>query len=929
MSQYNVYNNIAGSSDKIPVQTLTSKAKNEHWLKANMDFFYNDAVKQKRLNNVFSKIRKMTKGNFVYESVDISSTLTGADSEQLKKLTGSAPMPTHLKHFDFLGIAANAIESVFGELDDKYRVISIDEYFTNDFIRAKTQNFEKYITAFYDAEVNRLLIENGINPNKQDFKSEEEKQQYLQMLQAEVGKYTPEEFEKTLSKNFKVLATEWANNVLMRDKELFRLGSKDRERLIDYILTGRFFRHYKLGYDTYTIDEWAVEDVFFSRETHIKYPQEADYIGRLTTMSISKVISNFGHLMTTKQQEEIGNFFNQSTSYKKGDYPFNPTGVDGQLPFATNYILPFANYFDHQVNTQMEDYLGTPLGVTMNLDGSVQKDWMPRAGNLQQGLGNKFSREYRSDFVVSDSELDVMEVYWTSQQKTGILIYRNELGVLDIKQVSEDLMIDFIKENNIKVKRNTSPSEIRDALKTNTLEDYENTLHWHYLPQSWYAVVIKSNNSMLIKDDMILYGKPTEHQIRGNSNAYDILHPVGGIISDSEILKMFPYQQLHNVCLNQISELIADEPGIFYSFDINSIPDDLQDATTEETLFRMTDTIKLTKMLPVDLSRQKLQGGTAYPNIFQRNEIVFADLVKYRREMAEYFKQQAFSQLGITPQLLGQAMNQETAEGVKQMATATYALINNKIDDFNTARAMANELHVAIAQISEVFGNPSSKLTQNSDGINVFIDIMAEDGEYFPMRRISVLPPSDSKDRPIVKFLQNMLLSDNTIQKDFSDIVEIMTNPNSLKLRQIAREMAQKQDKKLQDQRAYESEQLDKKLLAEQQNLKEGRVHEIAIVDRKGEWQYKEAFLQALGRDSSSTSADNQKDLTNAFLANLKQTSVENDIQIKTADLERKITSDESSKQIEMERLRLAHKELEERQKKRISDETIAYVNKN
>ena len=82
-------------------------------------------------------------------------------------------------------------------------------------------------------------------------------------------------------------------------------------------------------------------------------------------------------------------------------------------------------------------------------------------------------------------------------------------------------------------------------------------------------------------------------------------------------------------------------------------------------------------------------------------------------------------------------------------------------------------------------------------------------------------------------------------------------------------------------------------------------------------------------RDSSSTSADNQKDLTSAFLANLKQTSVENDIQIKTADLERKIASDESSKQIEMERLRLAHKELEERQKKRISDETIAYANKN
>ena len=932
MADYNIYKNFGSSQgiQEMPIQTLPRSQKKEPWLKYNMDFFYNEAVKQKRQNLVFSKIRRMTEGDFVYESVDVESTLYGADAQHLNKLTADTAIPTHLKHFDFIGIIANAIESVFAEMDDKYRVISTDEYATNDFIRAKTENLHKYAEAVFKAEIDRMLIQNGVNPDRTEFKSEEEKQAYMQELDAQVKKYTPDEFEKTLSKNFKVLATEWANNTLQRDKVSFQLDSKDRDRLIDYILTGRWFRHYRLGYDNYHIEDWMPEQVFFSQKVDTKYPQKQDYIGRLTEMSITDALTSYGHLMTTKQQEEIGNFFNQSKDYKKGVYPFIGATEEPGLPFATNFIMPFENYFDHNVNLQMENFLGAPLAQTADKDtGEVTRHWMPRAGSMQAGLGVGFSQNYRNDIQVSNATIEVMEVYWTSFERTGVLIYRNEVGNLDIHQVSEEIMKDFITDNDIKVKRNISIEDMQKVLREGNLEEYENTISWHFKPQSWYAVVLKHKNNIVLKDDIILWGKPIERQIRGNSDYYEIFHPVGGIITKSKMARVFPYQQLHNICLNQISELLADEPGTFYTFDINTIPDELKEGTTEEALFNIMDTIKLTKLLPVNLSRQNLQGNTAYPNVFQKNEVVFAAQVQYRREMAEYFKQQGFAQVGVTPQLLGAPINQETAEGVKQQAVATYGLINNLIDDFNTSKAMSNELHIAIAQIAEVNGKSNARFMQNTDGANIFIDILAEDGEYFALRKLSVHTAANSKDRPVVKMLQQMLLSDNTIQKDFNDIVEIVTNPHSLKLKQVSRQMRDRQDKANAEERQFQESQLDKQIQAERQNLMEERQHQVNLTNIKGEWAYKQSYLTALGRDSASTQEDNFEDIRKAYELNLKERGIEQDMNIRMQEIQRKMDMDEETKKVEMEKLKLKREELALKNRQISSQEYIATINKN
>lgn len=931
MQEYNIYKGINGGATQrtMPVQTLPKSKKTKAWLEAVADFLYFQASEQRRRNSVFSDIRKMTQGEFVYRSVDIEKTLNPDMISDFKLLTSDSNLPTHLKHFDFLGIIANAIKGAFSETDSQYRITSIDEYFTNDYIRAKTERLNEYAKKLFKLEVDKMLIKKGINPNQTEFTSEEEKQQYLQQLEEETKKLTPEEIEKDLSKNFKVIATEWANNVLQADKEKFSLEQRDGDRLIDYILTGRWFRHYKVGFDYYDVEDWQVEEVFFSEYADTKYPQDCEYIGRLTEMPISDALMKYGHLLTPKQQKDLGDFWGQGDSYKSGITPLTGSSNGIGEPFAENLIMPFHNYLDHNVNLQMEAALGAPLAQTKLENGEVIRHWMPRAGGMFGNVTKGLAQQLRSDILVSNATVEVMEVYWTSFERFGILIYENEVGALDIETTTEELIQEFLEENKIETKTNISLQGLQDALQKGNLSDYKNTITWHYKPESRYMVVIKSNNSLTIKKDIIIGGEPIVQQIKGDSNIYQVKHPVGGLITNSVIKKAFPYQQLHNICLNQVSELLADELGSFLSIDINTLPAEYKDQDTEEALNSTIDTIKRTRILPLDPSRTNVQGSSVYPNLFQKNELIFATQVQYRQVLADYFKQQGFNQVGITPQMLGAPTTYETKEGVQQQASASYALMSNVIDEFNTSKAKANELHIAIAQQCEVNGKSPNRVVKNSDGANVFIDILAEDPEYFPLRRINVLPSGTSNDRAVVKALQQMLLADNTIQKDFADLTDIFTNPYALKLKQIAKQMRSRQDKNVQEQRAFEDQQLTKQLEANRQQLAEERQHELNIVDRKGEWQYKQAYLTALGRDSTSTTEDDFTQITKAYETNLKEKSINADISLRAKEISRKENLDAETKRLEAEKIKQKAEELRLRSEQIASQKYVALVNKN
>lgn len=934
---WGAFNGISTGSthNTLPVQTLPESKKKKSWRKACMDRLERIGREQLRENSKFADYRKMKNGEFTYSAVGLSQDfeMPWFDKE-VRKLREKQNIPTYLKHFDFIGIVVNALSGIYGEFEDRFVIDSRDEYSTNEYIRQKTEMLHKYAQQVFMQEINKLLLMRGIDPAKQDFQSEEEAQAYQQTIQQNVQALTPPEIEQSLSKNFKVIATEWAQNVLEEDKVRFRIPDLDAENFVEYCLSGRYFKHFRVGYDTYYIENWRMEEVFFSQDVDARFPQEGEFVGRVTEMAPSNLLNRFGHLMTTKQQEGIGNYWNQTHKYDEmnGAQIETSNKPIEQSAFGEPVVTPFHNYFDHKVNEQMEDALGVPLGKTtikgQDGDDITFDSWIPRLDEPDYD-GGIYTEYLRDDINVRRDTVRVTEAYWRSYKRLGVLISENETGSLSVDLTTDDLISDYLKEEEIKKLRNISLQDLQQALKDNNLEDYVNTITYIYVPEVWQGIKIRGNGTTVEKD-MYLDVRPLDYQIKGSgSNIYDVRLPVAGIIDTGLAVKLAPYQQLHNICMNQITELLEKELGVFFAFDITGFPSEYQDDTTEEAIFRARDIIKDTGLLGLDLSRQNTAGNQ--PNIFQRHEVVYATQVQYRWQLAQQYKQEALSQIGLTPQMLGQPNTYTTAEGVKQGAQASYALINPIFDRMSLAKAKEIELHIAVAQYCQVNDKDQTKMFRKGDGELRFLDIMAEDGELFPLRNLGVLPISSSKDRKIVQDLQQFIMNDNTIAKDFQDALDILTNPTIVELKQVAGEIRKRTDKKTQEQRDFESQQLQQQIQSAEKQTEDLQQHEVMIEAMKIQGRLKEAEIQSLGRlnDNQSVNYDLMDRISKVAQDDTQNQLRDREIVAKENEVTSKETDRAENRKIELQKLALKAEELRQKKEKIQADKTIAFVNKN
>ncbi len=934
------FNGIGNSSTSstIPIQALPSKLKNKDWRKATIDALEREGVKQIRKNICFTEYRKMMNGSFTYAS-DINHGMSDFEmpwfDAEVRTLREKASIPTYIKHYDFIGIIVNALTSIYSDLDDRYRVESSDEYSTNEYIRQKTELLQKYAQQVFTEELNKMLLMRGFDPNKSDFQSEEEQQQYQQQLQEQTKALTPPEIEQHMAKNFKVLATEWAQNTLDADKKEFYLIHKDREDFVSYLLTGRFFRHYRVGYDAYSIESWLPEQTFFSQDADAKYPQDGEFVGRITDISVSNILNTYGHLMSMTEQEAVGNYWNQSKDFKSYNGAQVQTKKGGNIfngIFPQQVQVPFHNYFDHEVNLQFEDALNTPLGVTTTIDSqgneSTYRSWLPREDADLDINSRVYTQYLREDIDIRRDTVQVTEVYWRSWKRIGILIFKNPQGSISLEIVTDDLISDFLKEKEIKVQKKISIQELQVALREERLEDYVDTITYTYVPEVWKGVKIRGNGSTL-KDDLYLDVNPLEYQIKGErSNIYDVKLPVSGIISTGIATLVAPFQQLHNICMNQNTELLEKELGIFFSFDITGLPAEYQDQTTEEALYQMRDDIKSTGLLALDLSRQNTSGNN--PNVFQRQEIVYAQQIESRRVLAESYKQQALSQIGITPQMLGAPTTYETAEGVKQGQQANYALVNHRFEEMHTAKAKGMDIQLAVAQYCQVNGKDKTVVMRKSDGDHYFLDILAEDGELFPLRHLGVCATTSTADRKTIEQIKQFVLQDNTIERDMNDIISVLTNPVLVDIVEKTKQMKAEANKKVQEQRQFESEQTDKQIQANAKNLADERAHEIELQKMQDETKVEVSYIASMGKAADN----NASDLAYNRITEAAQNALENgykeyELDLKQQDSSRKDTENKTKTSIEMRKLSLKTQELALKNKQIEANKFTSTINKN
>lgn len=910
---HNIY-----KSDILPPLNVPKRVKDtDAWKKAILDSFEHIGITQFAENMEFYDYYRMIDGELSFQ--ELAEVIPQLDN--LQDLLDGVGIPTFLKHYDIMGLIINAIVGKYVDMQNKFHVTDTGEVAENEFLRFKNDELTKALVDIINNHVQIKLAERGLDPNGQQFQSEEEQQAFMQQLEEEKKRLTPKDLDRATKQTFKSTGMKWGEATMERDREIFNLTGKfEKAELKDKLASGRYFRHYRLKFDSYEPERWDPRNTFFSKEMSAEFPQKGEYVGRVHFQTPAEVINNYPHKIDSKTQKEL---MGGNISWRNFVGEGVVSGTINQA-IESNFVktqrVPFSNFYDYNLALGFQDTLGIPMGDYTSLepgsDGRTTDRMLPRMMNDTYGRYNYYASVLRNDFIHREDLCQITEVYFRAYDLYGYLTYENEFGRKVTELVSEDILKDFIKDNEIK-------QTFKESLEEIITEFESGTIKWFYKPVVYEAVKIQSGN---LQKPIYLYCQPTDHQLKGDSE-FDVRLPVGGYIGKSLAKKMMPFQASYNLCMNQIFSMLEKEIGMFFLMDINLIPSEYEGwGDASDALVALRNTAKDIGIMPVATSGDAQKDKNNFQG-FTTHNISYTGEISNRIQLADIYQKKAYETVGINPQTLVEPTKYQTAEGVRQNVEATFAQLSDIYEDFFEANRNVLELHLGVAQYAQSNKKDISLYYTKSDASIEFLKLSDPD---FPLRRVGLVMSSDSKKKKVLAEFKSYLLQTNTLGSDtleiarligsdaFSEVIEIATIEREN--REIAEQAKYEQESQLIEQKAQMEDQKEQAKWERNEVSKERDRQarkEIELIDATG---------RASGKDASPESFAQLDKVADRALKE-KSLNVKADTDLKSMKLKEK-AQDEGFK-IRMEELKLKAKEIEARIKGQKTQEYVATVNKN
>ena len=237
----------------LPVQAIPTKRKTKEWFKATMDALEVIGLKQLDENKQYKDFYRMMDGKLSFmELKDIIPYL-----REVQNVRDSVNIPSFLRHYDIIGTIVNAFVGWLGNMSDKYNVVGLDETEVNQYSATKENLLHNYIKEELDKRLRQELLNRGLDPDFNNFNSDEDRQSYINQIQEIKVSMTPPEIENFMNTKWKTAEVMWGSNTLEADRGRFYMDEIDQENFIDYLLTGKCFRNYHVGYDYYKPERWS------------------------------------------------------------------------------------------------------------------------------------------------------------------------------------------------------------------------------------------------------------------------------------------------------------------------------------------------------------------------------------------------------------------------------------------------------------------------------------------------------------------------------------------------------------------------------------------------------------------------------------------------------------------------------------------------
>ena len=771
----------------MPIQMLPRKDKTPEHLASTIDFLEWNGLKQIRRNAPrLMKNFKLSKG-----LIDKSDYMVVEDNEMrdlAEVLTQKeAPIGLELGFYPLIPPIINTFCSEFAKRNSKITFYNTDEFSQNEKDAQKISQISDVLMADAEKQMLNNMIQQGLDPNDPQVQ-----EQMKQQLSPDSLKSLPE-IHQFYSKTYRSMSEQWAMHQFHADTAHFKLKELEELNFSNSLSADRAFFHFRMLEDDYDIEAWNPVTTFYHKSPSVRYVSEGNYVGNVEMLTVADVVDKYGWLMTAEQLESLEILY----PVRAVGYGLSGYQNDGSYYDATQ---------SHEWNTAPPGLAYRQLVSTRDLDANNGDiiNWIMSQQEDYTDLGSTFL-------------LRASTIYWKSQRKVGHLTKIKENGETITDIVDEDYKVtDKPVYNNLLLKN-------KDA---DTLVFGEH-IDWIWINQTWGGLKIGPNrpswwgmknpggvNPLYLGINQNQMG-PLKFQFKGDKTLYGCKLPVeGAVFSDyntrsiSLVDLLKPFQVGYNMVNNQIQDILIDEVGTVIMLDQNALPQhSLGEDWGKNNFAKAFVAAKNFGVIPIDTSVANMEGqisGQPYAQL----DLSQTQRLLSRINLANHFKQEAYSSIGVTPQRMGQELGRQTATGAEQNLNASYAQTEPYFTRY-TDRLLprVHQMRTDLAQFYQST-KPSIRLqyvTSKDERVNFEIN-----GTELLLAQIGVECTTDSMTRTLLEEFKKQAMTNNTTGATIYDLGDLMFNGDSkAEVMHVLKTIEEKTSKAKEEERAHEQQMQD------------------------------------------------------------------------------------------------------------------------
>jgi hypothetical protein len=863
-----------------PLQMISKFEKNNNWIKWNMDWF--ERLGYDTLTTQYSKISKdynMAEG--ILDPTDYGKSST-EDNYVVEMINENEEGNMPIMFFPIVPTIINLFVGEYIKRDSRIIIKAIDEYTQNKRQQEKKDIITKILIDKVKADISAKYNDNPEDPNVQ--KEIDYQQQLIE---------TEQKFKKYSS-----IAEQWANHMVKWDNMRFQMKELQSQSFRDVLVADKTFWHIRVLEDDIKPEIWNPRNVFYHKPIDKLWMSDSTYIGRQMYMSLAEIIQNYNHLM------EENDYNNIQGSQLSGSLGTNNSLVN---------LVQGTNIGDNSKWTDFsQEY---PYNITdSTLENTLLQDRVKKQVNLW--VENK--GDLNLDDSLRNNMLRVTEVYWRSYAKEGTLTSIDELGIKSTDTVNEDFIVtQEPKYDNSLNKKNT---------KANLISGEH--VDWYWKPEIRFGVKIARRpiaystvdiNSL--ENGIYLSGKPIDVQL-GKIPVEGMSLTDRNVDSVSLVRKMSPFQIGYNIVNNQNIDMLGNAlaTGKVIMIDQNFIPKkSFGETWGKDAMGKWLEIIRNNNIALMDGSPVNNPSGTGFSH-FQVLDFSNTEDILRNIQLGNYFKEQAFSVIGVNNQRVGTVAASETATGVQTAQSNSYA---------QTEYMYEKHLNQLMPRVREMMLNLEQYLASTKPKVRIAYTNTDDESVLFELEGKELLLPilqvhaySTSDVKSLVEKMQQMAMQINTAGAEMSDYMEIM-NSDSPSL--IVENLKKGEEKRRQDQEAqrkHEQEMQQAQQQAREAELQRQEDLQKYLQDKELETKRYIAELGELGGIQTDANANSELDA----LENLKEFHKQDQFN-KTLNFQKE--QHLSEQQIKEREMNFKEKELLSRNNIENKKVEVAKINKN